>query len=50
MKAETKKQAKINSKFFGSNEKTIISLNRGEGIFIMDNKRIKIKIIPTWER
>ncbi len=50
MKAETEKQAKINSKFFGSNEKTFISLNRGEGIFIVDNKRIKIKIIPTWER
>ena len=50
MKAETKKQAKVNSKFFGTDDTSLLNLKCGEGISISNDKKIKIIITPTWDR
>lgn len=50
MKTENKQQAKKNSKFFGVNEVDLIDFQKGEGILIIGNERVNIKIMPTWER
>ena len=54
MKAENKKQARENSKFFDVNDAALLSLKRGEGILVTSHqnriKKEKVKIIPTWER
>jgi len=50
MKAENKKQAKNNSKFFGVGEEDLINLQQGEGILIIGGEKMNIRIVPTWER
>ena len=52
MKAESKKQAKENYKYFGVGETEILNLKQGEGVLIRGNysEGVKIKIKPTWER
>ena len=50
MKAENKEQARKNNKFFGVGENEIINLEQGEGILIIGEDKIKVKIVPTWER
>lgn len=50
MKAENKEQARKNNKFFGVGENEIINLEQGEGILIIGEDKIKVKIVPSWER
>jgi len=52
MKAENKKQAKENNKYFGVEETEILNLKQGEGVLIGGDylEGVKIKIKPTWER
>jgi len=54
MKVENKEEARLNSKFFDVNEKELLNLARGEGIFVVSHQngieKKKIKIVPTWER
>lgn len=50
MKAENKVQARKNNTFFGAGENEIINLKQGEGIIISGKDKIKVKIVPTWER
>jgi len=50
MKTENKQEAGKNSKFFSTNVESLTKLKTGEGILIMDGKKTKIKITPTWER
>lgn len=50
MKAENSEQARKNNKFFGVSEKEIIDLGQGEGILIIGEEKVKLKIVPTWER
>jgi len=51
MKAESKKQAKENNKYFEVGETEIQNLKQGEGILIGNcPESVKIKIKPTWKR
>lgn len=50
MKAENKEQARKNDKFFGVGEKELLNLKQGEGILIIGEEKVKLRIIPTWER
>ena len=50
MKAENNEQARKNNKFFGVGENEIINLEQGEGILIIGEDKMKVKIVPSWER
>ena len=50
LKAENKEQARKNNKFFGVGENEIINLKQGEEILVTGEDKIKVKIVPTWER
>ena len=51
MKAENKKEAQKNFKYFDTDPNKLIELSKGEGIITGLHKNgFKIKIIPLWER
>jgi DNA helicase HerA-like ATPase len=50
MKAETKRQARENCKYFEFDERQLLTLGQGEGILVSGDDRRKIRIVPSWER
>lgn len=50
MKAENEVQARKNNTFFGVGVDDLIKLDRGEGILIIGEDKMGVKIVPTWER
>jgi hypothetical protein len=50
MRAENKKQAQENAKFFEVSEKDLLNFQPGEGILIIGSEKMNIRIVPTLER
>jgi len=50
MRAENKKQAQANAKFFEVSEKDLLNFQPGEGILIIGSEKMNIRIVPTTER
>jgi|GEM_PF-5578901 len=50
MKAETKRQAHQNCRYFECSEEELLHLRQGEGIVVTGSERAAIRVVPTWER
>jgi hypothetical protein len=50
MRAENKKQAQENAKFFEVSEKDLLNFQPGEGILIIGSEKMNIRIVPTSRR
>jgi hypothetical protein len=50
MRAENKKQAQENAKFFEVSEKDLLNFQPGEGILIIGSEKMNIRIVPASER
>ena len=47
MRAENKKQAQENAKFFEVSEKDLLNFQPGEGILIIGSEKMNVRIVPT---
>jgi len=50
MRAENKKQAQENAKFFEVSEKDLLNFQPGEGILIIGSDKMNVRIVPSPER
>ena len=50
MRAENKKQAQENARFFEVSEKDLLNFQPGEGILIIGSEKMNIRIVPTSQR
>jgi hypothetical protein len=50
MRAQNQEQARRNSKYFGVPADEVLKLRQGEGILMVGNEKVRVKITPTWER
>jgi len=50
MKAENKKQAQENAKFFEVSESDLLNFRPGEGVLIVGNDKMNVRITPSYER
>ncbi|HOB18878.1 MAG TPA: ATP-binding protein [Candidatus Methanoculleus thermohydrogenotrophicum] len=50
MRAENKKQAQENAKFFEVSEKDLLNFQPGEGILIIGSEKMNIRVVPTSRR
>lgn len=50
MRAENKKQAQENAKFFEVSEKDLLNFQPGEGILIIGSEKMNVRIVPTMGR
>lgn len=50
MKAENKKQAQENAKFFEVSESDLLNFRPGEGVLIVGNEKMNVRITPSYER
>jgi len=47
MRAENKKQAQENAKFFEVSEKDLLNFRPGEGILIIGSEKMNVRIVPS---
>jgi len=50
MRAENKKQAQENARFFEVGEKDLMNFSPGEGILIIGSEKLNVRIVPAEER
>jgi len=50
MRAENKKQAQENARFFEVSEKDLLNFQPGEGIVIIGSEKMNVRIVPVSRR